>query len=930
MSAAAGATTPMAGASRRWLVREVVQTSSMDCGPAALKSVLDGHGLEVSYGRLREACQTSIDGTSIDTLEGVARQLGVHAEQVMVPPDHVALPRDDGLPAIAVVQHADLGAHFVVLWRRVGGWVQVMDPASGRQWLTVAALRARLYRHDAEVDAAEWAEWAASDENRRALAQRLQAVGVGAAACARLVDTVAAQDAWLPWAALDAAVRLASALVDAGGLGRGRQVPRLLRQCLQRCLVPDADPDALLRVVPAAYWSVLPVAAGPEAAAAPAAAALRLRLRGAVVLRLRGRLPAGTDAAPTMPTQGVLSPELAAALTEPTVPPWRTLWSLLEADRQRAPGLLVAAAGITTLALTVELMLLRGLLDLAAQLGGTGQRLAAAAAFLVFLLLRPAWDAAALRETQRLGRQLELRLRATLLARLPRLHDRYFQSRPISDMADRAHGLQIVRAVPHTWLGMAQAMMDLALTAAVLLWLAPSSAPWVLAMAATAVALPLLVMPLLSERDLRVRTHGAALAGFYLDALLGLVPVRAHRAARAVRREHEALLVEWTRAMRRWIRGALALDALQGTLGLGLALLFLARHFQAQGGVAGSDLLLVFWTLKLPALGRRVAHLAELLPAQRNALARLLEPMSTPVAAERAATAAAPSVPVVPNRSRGVEIRIRGGLLRAGGHDILRDVDLHLAPGEQVAVVGASGAGKSSLVGLLLGWHRLADGELHVDGRPMSGADGSLDALRPHIAWVDPAVQLWNRSLLDNLLYASDDDALSRAGEVTRVARVREVAARLPQGLQTLLGEGGGLLSGGEGQRVRLARALLQRSPRLVLLDEPFRGLDRTQRRALLHEARRWWQGSTLLCVTHDIGETLDFARVLIVQDGRIVEDGDPRRLVGEDTRYRALLEAERALHAHAWSDAAWRRLELRDGRLTPAGAGAPVAVDGR
>lgn len=102
---------------RRCRVAEVVQISSMDRGPAAQACVLDGFGLPASYGRLREACQTSVDGTSVDTLE-----------QVLVPVDHVALAGADEAPAIAVVQHADLGAHFIVSWHRIGPWVQVMDP----------------------------------------------------------------------------------------------------------------------------------------------------------------------------------------------------------------------------------------------------------------------------------------------------------------------------------------------------------------------------------------------------------------------------------------------------------------------------------------------------------------------------------------------------------------------------------------------------------------------------------------------------------------------------------------------------------------------------------------------------------------------------------------------------------------------------------
>ena len=113
---------------RRLLAAEVVQTSAMDCGPAALKCLLEGFGIPVSYGRLREACQTDVDGTCIDTMEEAAVQLGLAAEQVMVPVDHLFLPEAAALPAIVVVHLANGFTHFVVAWRRHGRVTQVMDP----------------------------------------------------------------------------------------------------------------------------------------------------------------------------------------------------------------------------------------------------------------------------------------------------------------------------------------------------------------------------------------------------------------------------------------------------------------------------------------------------------------------------------------------------------------------------------------------------------------------------------------------------------------------------------------------------------------------------------------------------------------------------------------------------------------------------------
>ena len=191
-----------------------------------------------------------------------------------------------------------------------------------------------------------------------------------------------------------------------------------------------------------------------------------------------------------------------------------------------------------------------------------------------------------------------------------------------------------------------------------------------------------------------------------------------------------------------------------------------------------------------------------------------------------------------------------------------------------------------------------------------------LDQLRKDTAWVDPAVQLWNRSLFFNLCYGNPDRVPT--ANLLEQSELRQLLEKLPDGLQTELGESGGLVSGGEGQRVRFGRALLRREVRLALLDEPFRGLDRHQRRALLARARRHWESTTLMCVTHDVSETLGFPRALVVENGRIVEDGNPAELARQaDSRYRALLEAEESVREGSWSSGQWRHLRLEDGRLS-------------
>ncbi|MBW3669283.1 MAG: ABC transporter permease, partial [Actinobacteria bacterium] len=116
---------------------------------------------------------------------------------------------------------------------------------------------------------------------------------------------------------------------------------------------------------------------------------------------------------------------------------------------------------------------------------------------------------------------------------------------------------------------------------------------------------------------------------------------------------------------------------------------------------------------------------------------------------------------------------------------------------------------------------------------------------------------------------------------------------------------------------VRLGRALHRPQARLVVLDEPFRGLDRPTRTALLAAARQRWTTATLLCATHDVAETTTFDRVLVVEGGRVVEDGTPAELAARPgSRYAALLAAEEAVRAALWDDPSWRRLHLDGGRV--------------
>jgi len=877
---------------RRFFVAEVIQTSAIDCGPASLKALLDGFHIRASYGRLREACQTDVDGTSIDTIEVVAEQLGLEAQQILVPLDHVMLTEAATLPAIAVVRAANGTAHFIVAWRRHGSFVQVMDPARGRLWLTRQAFLDQMVVHAMNVPAAAWREWAGSDAFLRPLRRRLRDIGLGRTDASAQLDRALADASWRSLAALDAGTRMIASLQTSGALSR-RQGLKTLEA------LTDRSGGVPTQSIAEQYWSVRSNPADDEHAET-------LALRGAVLVSVKGTRH---DRAARPEQQPALSTELSAALNEPPARPLRALWHALVEDGILTPAIAVVAICMAVVGVVFEAVLLRSALDIGTLLHAAEQRLWAGGALVGFAAILLGIEFVLASAERRMGSHLESRLRAMFLDKIPRLADAYFQSRPVADMLERSHTLHTLRTLPRLGLRFSRIGLELLVTALAIAWLNPPTAVLALAAAFAAAAIPLFAQASVAERDLRARTHTGALARFHLDALLGRTTIEAHGASRTIEREHEGLLAEWANAVLSLQRASVTTEGLQMVVGFGLVAWILLG--QLGTGSNARLLLQIYWLLNLPALGYELALIAREYPAYRSTILRALEPLGTPdFRATQSNLQASRPVPV---STDGVRIQARAVNVRSGGHSILEGIDFDIAPGTHVAIVGASGAGKSTLLGLLLGWQRPAEGELLVDEQPLTTE--RLDRLRRSTAWVDPGVQIWNRPLLENLLYGSDN--IEEVGSILGMSGLLGVVAKLPQGLGTPLGEGGALLSAGEAQRVRLARAMLRRNTRLVVLDEPFLGLERDRRRTLLTHARQRWEACTLLYVTHDISETRAFDRVLVVENGRLVEDGEPLHLAQTmSTRYRRMLQTQESVMRRMISNGDWKRIRLESGRI--------------
>ena len=327
----------------------------------------------------------------------------------------------------------------------------------------------------------------------------------------------------------------------------------------------------------------------------------------------------------------------------------------------------------------------------------------------------------------------------------------------------------------------------------------------------------------------------------------------------------------------------------------------------------GSLLLYAYWALKLPELGSApLGNFAgDLLPNFRALLERFLEPTEARIR-EQASLRLSSDEDLRPLPPGPVQVDVEGVTLQKGGTVILRDLSFRLLPGEHTAIVGASGAGKSTLVRAILGVHEPEFGKIRLNGQVRDGK-----SLGRHLVWIDSDVQLWNRSLLENVRYGASDSGVDFA-EVLRASSLMEVLGRLESGLATKIGAGGSLLSGGEGQRVRIARGFGRtKDIKLAILDEPFRGLQRTLREKLLSEVRQQFRDTTLVCVTHDVGNTVGFDKVVVMENGSMIEYGDPRSLLSQESRYRELIEANERCHDEIWGAASsWNQVHLEGGRL--------------
>jgi len=208
---------------------------------------------------------------------------------------------------------------------------------------------------------------------------------------------------------------------------------------------------------------------------------------------------------------------------------------------------------------------------------------------------------------------------------------------------------------------------------------------------------------------------------------------------------------------------------------------------------------------------------------------------------------------------------------------VLDSINLSIPNGQKIGVVGHSGAGKSTLVGLLLGFYEPTEGKILVNGIDITTKDPSF--MRSISSFVPQDTNLFNRTVKENVIYASPDSTNEQLTKALKQAEAYDFIQKLPKGLDTIIGERGVKLSGGQRQRIAIARAILKNSP-LLLLDEATSALDSVSEQAIQKSLQTLMQNRTALVIAHRLSTLKHLDRIIVIDGGKIVEQGNHEELI--------------------------------------------------
>jgi len=464
-------------------------------------------------------------------------------------------------------------------------------------------------------------------------------------------------------------------------------------------------------------------------------------------------------------------------------------------------------------------------------------------------------------------------MRLALYRHLQRLSPRFYARTPLGDILARVNNDvgEVQRVAAESLLAWVGNVLFLAGSVVAMVWLDLRLALVAFAMVPTSVWALSRVRATLAGRVKTVREASAAIGSFLIETLQAMrLVVTSNAQSREVDafgRRNESF-VSALMAMQLWSYLSGSVPGLLLSLGYGAVFIYGGHRVISGTLTLGTFVAFMAYQMRLLQPVQALMGLYSSLATVQVSLVRVHELLDTaPEVVERPA-------PVRLARVDGA-IAFNDVTIDLGRGQVLRSASFAMAPGEHLALVGPSGSGKSTVADLLL---RLLDpdsGTITLDGHDIR--DLALDDLRRHVALVEQEPSVFHTTVADNIRYARPGATMDEVRDAARAAGLDDLLARLPDGFATIVGERGSALSAGERQRIAIARALVA-DPSVLVLDEPTAALDPASERKVAEELDRLMRGRTTIVITHRMALAASADRVLLVDNGGIVElDHVPR-----------------------------------------------------